>query len=154
MEEQKPEQPLFIDFFANASVGISFFVFIVALVYLGVALSSRSAVPVLKKNEGLLEKIQVEVLNGCAEEGIASVTVDSLRKQGFDVIQSGNYYFSDLDKTILIARRGLTPKVKAVASVLGIPEEEIVVYNNKQYYLDASLILGRNYRKLTFLKEI
>ena len=92
--------------------------------------------------------IQVEVLNGCGVEGVAAKFTDYLRQNNFDVVQVGNYTSSNIDETMIIDRIGNRANTEKLAEVLGIEKRNIVQQLNKDYFLDATLVIGKDYNKL------
>lgn len=92
--------------------------------------------------------IQVEVLNGCGVEGVAAKFTDYLRQNNFDVVQVGNYTSSNIDETMVIDRIGNRANAEKLANVLGIEKRNIVQQLNKDYFLDATLVIGKDYNKL------
>lgn len=99
------------------------------------------------ESEGKIsEIIQVEVLNGCGASGIADRFTEYLRTHGCDVVSSSNYSQFDVQKTIVIDRIGNPANAKYIADLLGV--KNIITQINKEYFLDVSVIIGNDYRKL------
>ncbi|MDZ7260835.1 MAG: LytR C-terminal domain-containing protein [candidate division KSB1 bacterium] len=94
--------------------------------------------------------IDVEVLNGCGVDGVASKITEYLRAKGFDVVYFGNYTRFDIEETIVIDRRSLDKEnAKKVAEALGITNEKnIIQIKNDQKQLDVSVIIGKDYPRL------
>jgi len=92
--------------------------------------------------------IQVEVLNGCGVEGAAAKFTNYLRQKNFDVVQVGNFRSDTIEETIVIDRSGNTANAEKLADVLGIEKKNIIQQLNKEYLLDATLVIGRDYSKL------
>jgi hypothetical protein len=92
--------------------------------------------------------IQVEVLNGCGVEGIAAKFTEFLRQKNFDVVQVGNYASDNIDETLIIDRIGNRANAEKLAEVLGIDKGHIILQLNKDYFLDATLVIGKDYNKL------
>lgn len=92
--------------------------------------------------------IQVEVLNGCGVEGVAAKFTSYLREKNFDVVQVGNYRSDNIDETIVIDRIGNRANAEKLAEVLGIEKKNIIQQLNKDYFLDATLVIGKDYNKL------
>ena len=101
----------------------------------------------------LKEKIQVEVLNGCGVSGIADKLTDFLREKSFDVVNIGNYRSFEIDNSILIDRTGNLLNVKIIADSIGLNNSNIIQQINKDYLLDVTIILGKDYSKLIPLKK-
>lgn len=96
--------------------------------------------------------IQVEVLNGCGVGGIADRFTDFLRNNKFDVVNIANYIRFDMDETLVIDRRGNKANAFSVANSLGIKKENVIQQLNDDYFLDVSIVIGRDYYTLQPLK--
>lgn len=94
------------------------------------------------------EIIQLDVLNGCGVSGIAQDFTDFLRKRNFDVVQSSNYKTFDVEQSLVIDRTGDLAAARKVAYALGIDEKNIVQQINPDYYLNVSVVIGRDYESL------
>jgi len=92
--------------------------------------------------------IQVEVRNGAGVNGLAARTTQYLRDHGFDVVNVGNYSSFDQDKSIVVDRVGNLEAARKVATVLGLPADRVQQNIRRQYYLDASVIIGHDYKQL------
>jgi hypothetical protein len=92
--------------------------------------------------------IQVEVRNGCGVDQLAARTTEYLRAQGFDVVAVGNQAPFDQEETVVIDRVGDLASARRVAEALGLPESRVKQDVQRSYYLDASIIIGRDYRRL------
>ena len=96
--------------------------------------------------------IQVEVLNGCGVSGVADTLTDFLRNHNFDVVQIGNYISYDVEKSIVIDRTGNMVNAFKVADTLGINHKNVIQQMNNNYFLDVSLIIGKDFENLTPFK--
>lgn len=94
------------------------------------------------------EIIQLDVLNGCGVRGMAQDFTDYLRKRNFDVVQSANYKTFDVEESLVIDRTGDLAAARKVAYALGIDEKNIVQQINPDYYLNVSVVIGRDYEQL------
>ena len=92
--------------------------------------------------------IQMEVLNGCGISGIAEKFTDYLRKNNFDVVQTGNYISFDIDKSMVIDRSGNKENAIKAADALGINHKNVIQQINNDYILDVSLIIGKDFKEL------
>lgn len=97
--------------------------------------------------------IQMEVLNGCGVDGIAQKFTDYLRKDNFDVVNVSNYILNnimvnDISHTLVIDRMGNKANAIKVADALGIKKEYIIEQINNDYFLDVTLIVGRDFNQL------
>jgi hypothetical protein len=103
--------------------------------------------------DSLRADIQVEVLNGCGVSGVADKLTDYLRANNFDVVSIGNYRSFDIENSIIIDRTGKLSNADLIAESLGLNETNIIQQINKEYLLDVSIILGKDYLKLIPLKK-
>ncbi|MEX1011887.1 MAG: LytR C-terminal domain-containing protein [Balneolaceae bacterium] len=94
------------------------------------------------------EVIQIEVLNGCGIPGLASRFTTTLRRFGFDVVETGNFDTFEMTESILISRNGNMENATRVARALGIPEDRILIEESPEFYLDATLVIGADYENL------
>lgn len=92
--------------------------------------------------------IQVEVRNGAGIDHLAAETMTYLRKRGFDVVDVGNYRTFQQEKSIVIDRVGDPKAARKVAEALGLPPDRVQQRIRPQYYLDASVIIGHDYKQL------
>jgi hypothetical protein len=97
--------------------------------------------------------IQLEVLNGCGVSGVGQKFTDYLRKNNFDVVNVSNYVMNniivnDISQTIVIDRTGNKANAKKVADALGINDVKIIEHINNDYFLDVTLIIGRDFNQL------
>ena len=92
--------------------------------------------------------VQLEVLNGCGVSGVADNFTDYLRAANFDVVNIGNYRSFDVDYSLLIDRIGNMENAIEIASKLGIGRNNIIQQVNKEYFLDVTLVIGKDYKQL------
>lgn len=98
--------------------------------------------------------VQLDVRNGTGEDGVAKLFADYLRDQGYDVVEMGNYVTEDQDKSLILDRTGNTKNCTKVASVLGISDKNVIQQINDELYLDATVVIGKDYKELTpYLKK-
>ncbi len=101
-----------------------------------------------KETGGLSTKrtiaIQLEVLNGTSEPKIALRVREILRSGGFDVVDVGNYKSSNVEKTMVIARTSDQSAAQSVASYLGIDKSRVLQQQDKNLYLDVSVVVGKD----------
>lgn len=92
--------------------------------------------------------VQVEVRNGCGVPGLAADVTQYLRRHGFDVVASGNFTNFSQERSLVIDRVGNRDAALNVAAILGIAEEYVIEDVRDDYYLDASVVIGRDYLSL------
>jgi hypothetical protein len=113
---------------------------------------SRSNITPPEDQQVAAEIVQLEVLNGCGTSGIAEKFTDYLRSRNFDVVSRGNYRSFDIDNSFVIDRTGNVANAEKVADILGIDRKYIVQQMNNDYFLDVSLVIGRDFNNLKPLK--
>ena len=96
--------------------------------------------------------VQLEVLNGCGVSGAASKITSYLRRRGFDVVDMRNYKTFDLQETLVIDRVGNLAPARRVAQILGIRRENIIQEINADYFVDVSVVIGRDYPALSAMR--
>jgi len=92
--------------------------------------------------------IQLEVMNGCGITGVAEKFTNYLRQNNFDVVQVGNYKSFSIDNTLVVDRTGNKNNALRVAEVLGIDSKNVIQQINNDYFLDVSLIIGKDFNRL------
>jgi hypothetical protein len=92
--------------------------------------------------------IQVEVRNGAGVDHLAAEATHFLRERGFDVVDVGNYETFQQERSIVIDRVGDPAAARKVAEALGLPPSRVRQDIRRQYYLDASVVIGRDYKQL------
>lgn len=134
----------------NAAIG--FLSLLLLLLVLG--LLSRLVFPRIqndraeRSSELIGEVIQLEVLNGCGVAGLADEFTSVLRRNGFDVVETGNFDNFDMQETLVIARTYNTENARRVARALGVAEENVLVEASDDFYLDATVVIGSDYQNL------
>ena len=101
----------------------------------------------------LKEKIQVEVLNGCGVSGMADKLTEYLREKGFDVVNIGNYHSFEIENSIIIDRTGKLFNALIISDSIGLKNSNIIQQINREYLLDVTIILGKDYSQLIPLKK-
>ena len=94
------------------------------------------------------EFIQLEVLNGCGEDGLASEMQRYLRARGFDVVASGNHESFGVEKTVIFDRIGNDHAALEVAKALGLERTTVTSKPEPGLYVDASVIVGCDYESI------
>ncbi len=149
-EKQEEQHSSQNSLYLNAAIGF----LSVLLIALLAALFTRVLYPRIlnqrsdTSNELIGTIIQLEVLNGCGEPGIANNFTGILRDNGFDVVETGNFERFDVEKTIVISRTVSIDNAKRVAAALGVSEENVIREESPDFYLDVTVILGKDYHQL------
>ena len=142
----------------NFVLNILIFLLLTVIIYLSyslfVKLNSNEITEIELRDYGKhSEIIQVEVLNGCGVSGIADRFTDYLRENNVDVVKTGNYIQFDIDETIVIDRIGNKANSNYVAELLNVRQANSITQKNNDYFVDVTLIIGRDYFKQTPIKK-
>lgn len=97
--------------------------------------------------------LQIDVQNGCGVSGIADKFTEYLRSKGFDVVEMGNFSTQDIKTSMVIDRAGNMKNARQVAQSLGISEKFVIQQMNKNYFLDATVVIGKDYEELMPFKH-
>lgn len=97
--------------------------------------------------------LQIDVQNATGVQGIANTFMEYLRTAGFDVVEMGNFSTNDIKTSMIIDRTGNMRNAKKVAQSLGIQEKYVIQQINKNYFLDATVVIGKDYQELNPFKQ-
>lgn len=141
----RPQEKTYL-FFIIVSVILS-----ILGIFLGYSLLNKSGIFIsekkdIEKPKNVQQLIQVEVLNGCGVAGVGDQFTDVIRSKGIDVVKTGNYISFDIDKTFIIDRMDKTETAYRVADSLGISKKMVIKQVNKQYILDMTIVIGKDYK--------
>lgn len=146
----KKRNSTFLNFILNVSIFVLSSVIIYMLYSIYIKLSNTGDNDLAQtSNQTASDIIQVEVLNGCGVGGIGDKFTNFLRTNSFDVVNIGNYYSFDIDESLVIDRTGNMANAYKVAKALRIKNENVIQQLNKDYFLDVSIVVGRDYFNLT-----
>jgi hypothetical protein len=107
--------------------------------------------PVIERSDELVkegDQIQVNILNGCGDQGVARRSMDFMRTTGFDVVEIENYSRFSVRQSFIIDRVGDTVSARKTARALGISDSLYVVRIDSTLYVRCSIVLGKDYRNL------
>ena len=93
------------------------------------------------------QKIQVNVLNSASTKGLARRVMDYLRARGFDVVEIGNAQAAQPHSAV-IDRVNDSLSARKVAFALGIPDSCIRREENRDLFLDVTVVIGDDYELL------
>lgn len=99
------------------------------------------------------QTLQIDIQNGTGIQGLADKFTDYLLSHGCDVVEKGNFSTSDIRNSMIIDRVGNPKNAKRVANILGISEKNVIEQKNKNYLLDATVVIGMDYSQLKPFKE-
>ncbi|MCX6171042.1 MAG: LytR C-terminal domain-containing protein [Ignavibacteriales bacterium] len=141
----------------NLILNVSIFLLAAIIIYMGYSIYLKLANNKHIKDDQFTEQvasdiIQVEVLNGSGVNGVADRFTDFLRNNNLDVVKSGNYISDDVNESLVIDRSGNMANAFKTAKILGIKKENVIQQLNKDYFLDVSIIVGKDYFNLAPFK--
>ena len=139
-------------------INILIFVLLTIIIYLSYSLflklnSSKKVESEIRNNNKPAEIIQAEVLNGCGVSGLADRFTDFLRSNGVDVVKIGNYKQFDIEETMVIDRIGNRKNALYIADLLNMKEGNAITQINNDYFVDVTIIIGRDYYKQSPIKK-
>jgi len=102
----------------------------------------------LRENDPRRKPIQVDVWNGCGQVRVAAATTAYLRARGYDIVELRNYQRFDVQESLVIDRTGRRENAEKVARALGIPAGRIIQQINPDYFVDVSIVVGRDFMSL------
>ena len=143
----------------NYTLNISIIILIILCGYLIFSLLSNSVINKNKQQNSNKDStksltnqpnlsIQVKIQNGTGENRVGAIFRDYLKKKGYDVVELDNYKSSDVEKTMIIDRNGDTKKAQRIADVLGISGRFISQEIDRNLYIDAAIIIGKDFNEL------
>ena len=135
----------------NLFLIIASVVLALSAVYLLYSILTKSGIIHFNKTETAIAQnvqqlIQVEVLNGCGVAGVGDRLTDILREKGIDVVKTGNYRSFDIDNTFIVDRMGKVETANRVADSLNLDKKFIITEINKSYFLDLTIVIGKDYK--------
>lgn len=92
--------------------------------------------------------VQIDVLNGCGVSGTGQKMTSFLRAAGYDVVDMGNYKTFDVKRSLVIDRSGNAEIAKKIASDLGIDPANVIQQISPEYFVTASVVLGKDFKAL------
>ena len=84
---------------------------------------------------------------------MADELTDYLREKGFDVVNVGNYRSFEIENSIVIDRTGKLYNAHLISNSIGLKTSNIIQQINREYLLDVTIILGKDYSQLSPLKK-
>jgi len=106
-------------------------------------------------------RIQVEVLNGCGEQGIAKILSDLLIKHNYDVVNRGNYIEKGkenfrVEQTRIIDQLNTSENLvrsKDLAHLIGVSISNIESFESPAPIADLTIIIGKDFKNLAVFKS-
>ena len=103
--------------------------------------------------DALNKIIQIEVLNGCGEKGVADLYANFLRKNNYDVIDYKNAdNFNYNSSKIIVHNNNLA--VENVADLFEIESKNVDYLFNENIFYDMTLIVGKDYKQLESFDKV
>ncbi len=155
----------FVNKFKSYSINILIVLLAVVTIYLFYNLFKRLTTPQTDVKTQVVDSttyltkqpsggtLQIDVQNGCGVSGIADKFTEYLRSKGFDVVEMGNFTTQDIKTTMVIDRAGNMKNAKRIAQSLGISDKFVIQQMNKNYFLDATVVIGKDYEDLIPFKR-
>ena len=103
-----------------------------------------------------LMDVEIEILNGCGEPGLAAKFSQLLRTERVDVVRSENADHFEYDKTILIQRNENVEGMKYVAAVLDFDinnTEKVMMSVDPNVDVDLTLIIGKDFSSISSIQS-
>ena len=96
-----------------------------------------------------LPPLQIEVLNGCGEPGLAQKVAERLQGLGHDVVRVADAADSGLQRTVIVDRRGRDRLSRELARRIG--PCPVVLERVRASEADLTLIVGADWRRLRLI---
>ena len=84
---------------------------------------------------------------------MADKLTEYLREKSFDVVNIGNYRSFEIENSIIIDRTGKLFNAHIISDSIGLINSNIIQQINREYLLDVTIILGKDYSQLIPLKK-
>ena len=100
--------------------------------------------------------VEIEILNGCGEPGLAAQFSQLLRNKRVDVVRSENADHFEYEKTMLIQRNENVDGMKYVAAVLDFDinnPEKVMMSVDPNGDVDLTLIIGKDYLSISSIQS-
>jgi hypothetical protein len=97
--------------------------------------------------EGDAPQIQLEVLNGTGESGVAMRTAVAFRKAGIDVLIVGDAEHFHFERSIIVDRRGDRGVASRLSRLTGC--RIVVEQKQERPLVDATFVIGRDMSDLS-----
>lgn len=105
----------------------------------------------------LEKKIQLEILNGCGESGVAKKLSALLKKSKYDIVNSGNYMERGkvnwkVQETKIISQISNPKNARELADLMGILYSNVEEFENPSPIADITVIIGKDYKTLAIFQ--
>ncbi|MBN1541938.1 LytR C-terminal domain-containing protein [candidate division KSB1 bacterium] len=98
---------------------------------------------------------EVRVLNGCGISGLANTFSEILKRQDYDVVETGNAETFEYKTSILIDHGKRDQKqIQNLCKTLGISTDLIIKLSADDVAADATVIIGSDYQSLRSYRDM
>jgi len=102
-------------------------------------------------------RIQIEILNGCGQQGIANKLADQLSDKNYDVVNKGNYLEKgkivwDVAHSKIINHLSAADEAEDLAGLIGIDDVYIETFNSGTPVIDLTIVIGRDFSELKIFR--
>ncbi|MBM4165408.1 MAG: LytR family transcriptional regulator [Ignavibacteria bacterium] len=133
-------------YIALNSLIVIFFLLLFVLLYGILSLFFTSKELAEQKILSLPNAVQVDILNASGVSGIGMKLTKQLRNIGVDVIDVGNFS-TETNESFIIDRVGNKRNAATFANIVGIDSNKIVQQISREYIVNISLVLGKDYQR-------
>lgn len=103
------------------------------------------------------KRIQLEILNGCGEKGVAKKLAGLLKKSKYDIVNSGNYIENgkvnwDVKESKIIDQINNQPHARELADLMGVLYSNVESYENPSPIADITIVIGKDYKTLSIFQ--
>ncbi len=103
------------------------------------------------------KKIQLEILNGCGEKGVAKKLSSLLKKTKYDIVNSGNYMEKGeinwkVEETKIIDQINNQENARDLADYMGILYSNVEIFDNPSPIADITIVIGKDYKLLSIFQ--
>jgi len=108
------------------------------------------------KSERIMgRKVQVMILNGCGDKGVAQLYTNFLRNNGYDVIDYDNAKHFNFENTkIKIHNKKHENYETEIINLLSIKPNNIEYNYSKNIFYDMTLIIGYDFKELNSYNQV
>ena len=108
------------------------------------------------KSEKIMgRKVQVMILNGCGDKGVAQLYTNFLRNNGYDVIDYDNAKHFDFKNTkIKIHNKKHENFETEIINLLSLKPNKIEYNYSKNIFYDMTLIIGDDFKELSSYNQV
>jgi hypothetical protein len=114
--------------------------------------------PAIQEEEAPQTVLQIEILNACGVARLSARIAEYMRGNGFDVVNTDNYKENgeirfNVQNSFLIDRVGNETNTRKIADALGIAHSNIKTEISSELMLDATIVIGHDYRNLKYFSQ-